>query len=112
MKVKPFVSHQIEFQLDGYQNLTKKFKGSLASQKVLTVQLIASKRFINVSPRAGRVFINDRRVGMAERLELPPLDALGQIEIKVEATGYKTWTRTYPTGNAVFHIIKARLQEK
>ena len=82
------------------------------SQQVINVQLIASEHFIIVRPRPGRIFINDRKIGTSDRLELPPLDALGQIEIKVEATGYTTWTRTYKSAEEVPYEIKVTLTEK
>jgi hypothetical protein len=110
--LKPFVAHELEFKLEGHRAETRVFKGSLNTKRLMNVQLIASQHFILVSPRPGRIFINDRKIGTADRKELPPLDALGQIEIKVEATGYTTWTRTFKSSAEVPYQLKVRLKEK
>ena len=112
LKLKPFVNHKLKFSLPGHKPKTLDYQGNLMSQQVINVQLIASEHFIIVRPRPGRIFINDRKIGTSDRLELPPLDALGQIEIKVEATGYTTWTRTYKSAEEVPYEIKVTLTEK
>ena len=81
-------------------------------QKIVEMKLIAETRFVTIRPVSGRVFVNNRQVGSGNRIELPNLDAPGQIEIKVEATGYETWTRVFPTADDIPHQTKVRLVEK
>lgn len=112
VKVKPFVAHEIEFRLAGHHALVERIEAGLLEKRLIEVQLVAAEHFIHIKPRAGHVFINDRRIGVGERIEFPSIDALGQIEIKVEASGYKTWIKRFNSAKEVPHTLKVRLQKK
>jgi len=112
LKVKPFVAHEIEFQLNGHHSIVKRVEAGLMAKELIEVRLAASEHFIDIKPQPGSVFVNDRKIGMAARVELPSIDALGQIEIKVEASGYKTWKKIYTAAKDVPHTIKVRLEQK
>ncbi|MEE2901307.1 MAG: protein kinase [Myxococcota bacterium] len=112
LKLKPFVQHVISAEIDGYNSAKEQYRGNLLEQKVVEIKLIADQRFVLIKPVNGRLFVNNRKIGDGEKIELPPLDALGQIEIKVEATGYNIWTRVFRSADDIPHQLKVRLIEK
>ena len=112
LKLKPFVQHLISAEMEGYKSAQESYRGNLLEQKMVELKLIADQRFVLIQPVNGRLFVNNRKIGSGSKVELPSLDAPGQIEIKVEATGYKIWTRVFRTAEDIPHQIKVRLIEK
>ena len=99
-------------ELEGHKPAKATYRGNLLEQKVVEIKLIADKRFVIIKPVNGRLFVNNRQIGSGNRIELPNLDAPGQIEIKVEATGYNIWTRVFRSAQDIPHQINVRLVEK
>ena len=112
LKLKPFVEHVLAAELEGHKPAKATYRGNLLEQKVVEIKLIADKRFVIIKPVNGRLFVNNRQIGSGNRIELPNLDAPGQIEIKVEATGYNIWTRVFRSAQDIPHQINVRLVEK
>ena len=113
LKVKPWVAHRVEFRLDGYHpKVLEKLEGGLMDTQLHNIVLVASTRIIHISPQAARVFLNDRKIGSGTRLELPKLDDVGRVEIKIEATGFKTWSKMFESGAVVPHALKVELEKK
>ena len=77
--------------------------------EVLNVALADSEGFVLVSSSplsasfkkvSGRVFVNGVSIGVGSELLLPRLGR-GPVTVRVEASGYRTWTNTFASAAEV-----------
>ena len=113
LSVKPWVEHRLVLKLEGYPDQMID-PGSLSPLGVveLAAEFKLDTRVVQITPKSGTLFINDRRVGIGTRIELPDLEGQGSIELKVESTGFKTWTQKFATADEIPGTVDVQLEQK
>ena len=113
VSVDPNTSHQIELSLEGYklnrqQTGPKIYKGNIYH---LVIELEKEAPII-VVPVAATIYVNGKKMGFGQKVSLQNLPKSGQINIKIEATGYLPYEMTFDSSDKIPTSLDIPLETK
>lgn len=112
LRIEPGRVHQVKFEQAGYQTLAREVgRGTQRGRDyVLVVSLQRLQPELEIS-RPATVWLNGRIVARhSKRLRLIDLPAEGEVAIRIEAEGYKTWNMRFSSALEVPSELKAELE--